>query len=128
MRRLTILNARSLRWITMTLAAVTFLAVTASVHAETFKGKYPIRIGATVGMVADVVRNVGGEHVAVTQLLGAGVDPHLYKASAGDVRRMSSAQAIFYSGLHLEGKMSEVLERICLNHIQICCATNSRPI
>ena len=42
--------------------------------------------------------------------MGPGIDPHLYKASAGDVRRMSSARAIFYNGLHLEGKMSEVLE------------------
>jgi manganese/zinc/iron transport system substrate-binding protein len=44
--------------------------------------------------------------------MGPGIDPHLYKASAGDVRRMGSARAIFYNGLHLEGKMSEILERM----------------
>ena len=67
---------------------------------------------ATTTIVADVVRQVGGEHVEVVSLMGPGIDPHLYKPSAGDVRRMSSADAIFYNGLHLEGKMGEVLEQL----------------
>lgn len=71
-----------------------------------------VRVVATTSIVADLVRTVGGPRVEVQALMGPGIDPHLYKASAGDVRRMSSAQAIFYSGLHLEGKMSEVLERM----------------
>ena len=44
--------------------------------------------------------------------MGAGVDPHLYKPSAGDVRRMSEADAVFYNGLHLEAKMADVLESL----------------
>lgn len=72
----------------------------------------PIRVVATTGMVADVVRNVGGERVAVETLMGAGVDPHLYKASEGDVVRLGEADVIFYSGLHLEAGMARVLERI----------------
>jgi manganese/zinc/iron transport system substrate-binding protein len=67
---------------------------------------------ATTGMVADLVKNIGGDRVNVTALMGAGVDPHLYKAGEGDVARMSGADIIFYNGLHLEGKMSEVLEKI----------------
>lgn len=63
-------------------------------------------------MVADLVEHVGGEHVAVTALMGEGVDPHLYKASTGDVSRLSHAEIIFYSGLHLEGRMGEVFERL----------------
>jgi len=71
-----------------------------------------INVVATTGMVADLVKNIGGERVAVLALMGAGVDPHLYKAGEGDVARMSKADIIFYNGLHLEGKMSEVLEKI----------------
>ena len=63
---------------------------------------------ATTSIVADLVRQVGGDAVAVEALMGAGVDPHLYKPSAGDVRRMAAAEVIFYSGLHLEGKMAEL--------------------
>jgi manganese/zinc/iron transport system substrate-binding protein len=71
-----------------------------------------IRVTTTVGMVADVVRNVGGERVEVTALMGPGVDPHLYKASEGDIARLSGADIVFYNGLFLEGKMGDVLARI----------------
>lgn len=71
-----------------------------------------LEIVCTTGMVADLVRNVGGEHVRVGQLMGEGVDPHLYKASPGDVRVLSRADMIFYSGLHLEGTMADVLKSL----------------
>lgn len=71
-----------------------------------------VEVVATTNIVADLVRTIGGTQVAVEALMGPGIDPHLYKASAGDVRRMSSADAIFYNGIHLEGKMSEILERM----------------
>jgi manganese/zinc/iron transport system substrate-binding protein len=71
-----------------------------------------IRIVTTIGMITDIVERVGGERVAVTGLMGPGVDPHLYKASEGDVTRMAGADVIFYGGLHLEGKMTEVFERM----------------
>lgn len=64
---------------------------------------------ATTTIVADLVREVAAGRVEVVGLMGAGVDPHLYKASAGDVRRMSSADAIVYNGLHLEGKIADLL-------------------
>lgn len=71
-----------------------------------------LRVVATTNLVGDAVAIVGGEHVAVTSLMGPGIDPHLYKASEGDVTRMTSADAIFYGGLHLEGKMVEVFEQM----------------
>lgn len=71
-----------------------------------------LRVAATTNFIADTVRQVGGERVAVTGLMGPGVDPHLYKASAGDVRTLREADAIFYGGLFLEGKMGEVLEEL----------------
>lgn len=67
---------------------------------------------ATTTIVADVLRRVGGEDVELVSLMGPGIDPHLYKPSAGDVRRMASADIVFYNGLHLEGKMAEVLEQL----------------
>jgi manganese/zinc/iron transport system substrate-binding protein len=75
-----------------------------------FEGKSPIKVVCTTGMVADIVRNIGGEHVAVTQLMKAEVDPHLYKASPSDISELSSADFIAYSGLHLEGKLATLFE------------------
>ena len=63
-------------------------------------------------MIADLAKNIGGEMVEVTSLMGTGVDPHLYKASAGDVNLISQADLILYNGLHLEAGMSGVLERL----------------
>lgn len=71
-----------------------------------------VRAVATVGMITDIVRNVGGDRVEAVGLMGPGVDPHLYKASEGDVLRLGRADVIFYNGLHLEAKMGEVLEKM----------------
>ncbi len=68
-----------------------------------------IRIVATTGMIGDLARRVAGEHADVDVLMGPGVDPHLYKASEGDVRRLGNADVILYNGLHLEGKMTGIL-------------------
>ncbi|MEE4310636.1 MAG: zinc ABC transporter substrate-binding protein [candidate division KSB1 bacterium] len=67
-----------------------------------------ISVVATTGMITDAVKIIGGDRVEVQGLMGPGVDPHLYKASEGDVRRMAGADIIFYNGLHLEGKMTDV--------------------
>lgn len=71
-----------------------------------------IRVTTTVGMITDLVRNVGGERVEVTGLMGPGVDPHLYKPGARDVNRLDKADIIFYGGLELEGRMVELFEKM----------------
>lgn len=72
----------------------------------------PPRVVATTGMIADVARTVAGGCVAIDQLMGPGIDPHLYKASAGDVHALQRADAILYSGYALEGQLAEVLARL----------------
>jgi manganese/zinc/iron transport system substrate-binding protein len=69
----------------------------------------PLRIAATTGMIGDLAQNIGGERVAATSLMGPGVDPHLYKPSAGDIRTLEDADVIFYNGLELEGRMTDIL-------------------
>lgn len=71
-----------------------------------------IRVVTTTGMITEMAEQVGGDRVDVKGLMGPGVDPHLYKASEGDVIRMSSVDVVFYNGLHLEGKMSDIFERM----------------
>ncbi len=69
-----------------------------------------LRVVCTTGMVADLARTIGGERVDVHALMGPGVDPHLYKASPGDVRLLENASIVLYNGLHLEGRMIEPIE------------------
>jgi len=65
----------------------------------------PLNIVTTTGMVRDVVEQVAGEHATVVGLMGAGVDPHLYKPTRNDLTQILGADVIFYSGLMLEGRM-----------------------
>lgn len=75
-------------------------------------GDRTIQVTATTGQVADLAREVGGGRVEVTALMGPGVDPHLFKASERNVEELIDSDAIFYNGLHLEGKLGELLERL----------------
>ena len=74
--------------------------------------KNTITVVATTGMIYDAILNIAGDKIKTEVLMGPGVDPHLYKATQGDVKKLTQADAIFYNGLHLEGKMGEVLEQL----------------
>lgn len=71
-----------------------------------------LQITTTTSMITDITKVVGGEHVQVTGLMGAGIDPHLYVASEGDMELLQNADVIFYNGLLLEAQMAEILEQL----------------
>ena len=71
-----------------------------------------LRVVTTTTMLTDLLQKIGGEAIRVEGLMGSGVDPHLYKASEGDVSKLFDADVIFYNGLHLEGKLEEVFEKM----------------
>ncbi len=77
-----------------------------------FSAQAQLKVVTTTGMIADLTQNIGGQHVEVTALMGSGVDPHLYKATQGDLRRLTKADIILYNGLHLEGKMQDIFEKM----------------
>ena len=66
----------------------------------------------TTGMLGDAVINIAGDSVVVESLMGPGVDPHLYKATQGDIEKLTQADLVIYNGLFLEGKMEEIFERL----------------
>ncbi|MFZ4682203.1 MAG: metal ABC transporter solute-binding protein, Zn/Mn family [Terrimicrobiaceae bacterium] len=86
-----------------------------------------IRAVATIGMVADLVRQVGGERVEVEQLMGPGVDPHLYKPTSEDASRLNQADVIFYSGLMLEGRMGDLFARLARTGKKVYATTETVP-
>ena len=69
----------------------------------------PYKIVCTVGMITDIVVNLAGDYAEVEGIIGEGIDPHLYKPTRGDVIKLSQADVVFYNGLLLEGKMTDVL-------------------
>jgi len=107
-------RATTMRWSAMAVVIVLGLFSGFVLLSGPFAGRAraAVQVVATTGMIADAARVVGGEHVNVVGLMGPGVDPHLYKASQGDVRRLAAADIIFYNGLSLEGRMADVLVRM----------------
>lgn len=71
-----------------------------------------IQVTTTIAQVADIVENIGGDKVKVESLMGPGIDPHLYKASQGDLSKLNDADIIFYNGLRLEGRMGDILNKM----------------
>ncbi|WP_378187085.1 metal ABC transporter solute-binding protein, Zn/Mn family [Aquimarina sp. W85] len=71
-----------------------------------------LQVVTTTSMITDLVTQIGGDAIQVQGIMGSGVDPHLYKASEGDVSKLVEADVIFYNGLHLEGKLVEVFEKM----------------
>jgi manganese/zinc/iron transport system substrate-binding protein len=90
--------------------------------ADTDISERTINAVTTTGMITDIVVNVGGERIQVTGLMGPGVDPHLYKATAGNVTSLMNADIIIYNGLHLEAQLGDVLEQMSARSVTLAVA------
>jgi manganese/zinc/iron transport system substrate-binding protein len=115
---------------TTALILATVLAVTAGckeASAPAPRGDGKLQVVATTGMVGDAARHVGGDRAEVVALMGPGVDPHLYKASEGDVARLTAADLILYNGLHLEGKMGDVLVKLARSRV-VVAVSETAPV
>lgn len=71
-----------------------------------------VRVVATTTIVADLVAQVGGDRVIVDCLMAPGIDPHSYKATPRDADRLAAADLVATSGLHLEGRLADLLARL----------------
>jgi len=71
----------------------------------------PLHIVATTGIIEDALNNIVGDSAEVSALMGPGTDPHLYKPTPGDIELLDQADVIVTNGLHLEGKMAEMLQK-----------------
>lgn len=106
---------------------MTVMMITGCPKAEQKKTSDTLNIVATTTMLADLSRVIGGEHVNVDGLMGPGIDPHLYQASAGDVTLMQNADVVVYNGLHLEGKMGEIFQSLTDRGSTVICIEDGLP-
>ena len=86
-----------------------------------------MNVVTTTTMVNDMVKEIGGDRVNVVGLMGPGVDPHLYKPASGDVVKLQRAKVIFYSGLMLEGRMTDLFFRMARAGKLVYAVTESIP-
>lgn len=109
------------------LAALLAGLCSAGARAQSPARRGALQAVATIGMVGDLVREIGGDRVHVATLMGAGVDPHLYRATRDDVARMLRADVIFYNGLLLEGKMTDAIARVARSGRPVLAVAEALP-
>ncbi|MFB5088906.1 zinc ABC transporter substrate-binding protein [Psychrobacillus sp. PGGUH221] len=100
------------KWILIIFSAVLFIAGCSNKSNDSLGNEQKPLVVTTTGQIADAVKEIAGDHVIVKSLMGPGVDPHLYKATQGDLQTLEEADIIFYNGLELEGKMSDIFEKM----------------
>ncbi len=92
--------------------AVGGLAIGCGQSARAPIGERPVEVVATTNFLADMAREIGGPRTRVSSLMGPGVDPHSYKASASDVKTLRDADLLLNVGLQLEGRMGDWFEEM----------------
>ena len=97
------------------------------IAAQQAPRRVPLNVLTTIGMIGNVVQQIGGDRIRVDTLMGAGVDTHLYRATREDVARMLRADVIFYNGLALEGKMSDAIIRVARSGRPVYAVTELLP-
>lgn len=69
-------------------------------------------IVTSISILEDAVKNIIKDSAQIMSIMGPGIDPHVYKATQGDLKKLNQADIVFYNGLHLEGKMSDILKKL----------------
>lgn len=106
----------------LAVALLPFAGCGGSPSAPAADGGGKLAIVATTGMIADLAGQIAGDLATVQALMGPGVDPHLYKASESDVRKLAEADLVLYNGLFLEGKMGDILAKLGKNRPVVAIA------
>lgn len=101
------------------LAVTTAVFILINMNIDEIEKGSKLRVVTTTTMITDMAKEIGGEKVEVIGLMGAGVDPHLYKATEGDVEKLMTADVIVYNGLHLEGKLTDIFEKMTESNREI---------
>lgn len=104
------------------LIMVSMLGCSNRSDTDSADSKEKLNIVTTTTMLADLAQELGGDKVNVSGLMGPGIDPHLYQASAGDVTKMQEADVVVYNGVHLEGKMGEIFASLDDQGSRTICA------
>lgn len=106
-------SIQNIKYRSVKIIAISIILILCScVDRSKYKKIDKLKIVCTIGMISDLVTEIGGNHVEVTALMGPGVDPHQYKATPRDIKALYEADIIFYSGLYLEAKMGTLLGKM----------------
>lgn len=109
----------------LTSAAALVLSLAAPATAQTDR---PIQVVATFSILGDMVKRIGGEHVAVTTIVGANGDAHVYQPTPADARVVSEAQILVVNGLQFEGWMDRLIDASGFRGVRVVATDGIEPI
>src|SRR5258705_407043 len=89
---------------------LTVVALTAALTAPPAIAQTKIKVVATISILGDLVKNVGGDRVDVAALVGPGADAHVYSPTPADVNKLTDAKLVIVNGLGLEGWMARLVK------------------
>jgi zinc/manganese transport system substrate-binding protein len=88
--------------------AATTGVLAALLFAATASAQEKLKVVATFSILGDLVKNVGGDRVEITTLVGRGADAHVYSPAPADAKKVADAEVVFVNGLGYEGWMSRL--------------------
>nr|WP_246588247.1 zinc ABC transporter substrate-binding protein [Bartonella raoultii] len=83
-----------------------------------------IRVVVSFSILADLVKNVGGNHISMTTLVGPNANTHTYEPTPRDAQTLRNAHIIFINGLHLEGFMDRLITASATQALLVKVSTN----
>ena len=101
----------------MKISVLVFIPLFFLISCETsVTSNQKVQIVSTTNIIGNCLENILDTSIFTVQsLMGPGVDPHKYKATHTDIKLLNQADIIVYNGLHLEGKMSQIFEKLSQN-------------
>ena len=88
----------------------------------------PVPVVATFSILGDMVKRIGGKHIAVTTLVGADGDTHVYQPTPADARAVSEAKILVVNGLQFEGWLDRLIDASDFRGIRVVATEGIGPI
>ncbi|MDE0097856.1 MAG: zinc ABC transporter substrate-binding protein, partial [Gammaproteobacteria bacterium] len=88
----------------------------------------PIQVVATFSILGDMVKRIGGEHVAVKTLVGPNGDAHVYQPTPADARTVSEAEILVVNGLEFEGWLDRLVDATDFDGMRVVATAGIKPI
>ena len=95
---------------------------------STWSADAPIPVVATFSILGDMVKRIGGDRVAVTTLVGADGDTHVYQPMPSDARAVSEAKILVFNGLEFEGWLDRLVEASDFDGLRVVATDGIQPI
>ena len=110
------------------ISAATLIGLSLAAPAPTWSADAPIPVVATFSVLGDMVERVGGDRVAVTTLVGADGDAHVYQPTPADARAVSQAEILVFNGLAFEGWLDRLVEASSFGGLRVVATDGIQPI